>query len=314
MVLVGDGRLDLDAPVRRWIARRGDTGTVAPAARPLRRAAPRTSSSSAGCATRAPGDPRRAPGRPSPRASAATPPGAVAVYSDLGFIQLGAVLERAGGRAARGGVRASSSLGRSASPRATRRPPIGGAVATELDERGLVQGVVHDENAYFGGGVLGHAGLFATHRRCRRGSRRRSSTPPRSAARAVRADVVRRFFTERAAPGASWRLGWDTPSHTPGVSQAGDRWPRARRRRAHSASPGTSLWLDLAHRRWVVAADQPRAPDARGRDAPTGSRRCAARSTTRRSPCSTARDVPMWHAPTTCARPFGSVATWLAGC
>src|SRR5947199_412067 len=40
--------------------------------------------------------------------------------------------------------------------------PIAGAVATELDERGLVCGLVHDENAYFAGRICGHAGVFAS--------------------------------------------------------------------------------------------------------------------------------------------------------
>ena len=42
-----------------------------------------------------------------------------------------------------------------------------------------------------------------------------------------------------------------TPSHTPGVSQAGDRWPRTGAV-GHTGFTGTSLWLDLPHRRWVA--------------------------------------------------------------
>ena len=87
-------------------------------------------------------------------------PGERVVYSDLGFIALGAVLERSGG----------SSLASLAAhafrdcaqfrPRASLRPQI---PATEYDDwRGRVQGFVHDEKAYLMGGVAGHAGLFAT--------------------------------------------------------------------------------------------------------------------------------------------------------
>ena len=64
-------------------------------------------------------------------------------------------------------------------------------------------------------------------------------------------DVAERFITDAPLPGAAWRLGWDTPSTTPGVSQAGDRWPRTGAV-GHTGFTGTSIWLDLAHRRWVV--------------------------------------------------------------
>ena len=62
---------------------------------------------------------------------------------------------------------------------------------------------------------------------------------------------MNRFLTERAARGTSWRLGWDTPSPTPGVSHAGDRWPRTGAV-GHLGFTGTSLWLDLTRRRWVA--------------------------------------------------------------
>ncbi len=87
-------------------------------------------------------------------------PGERVVYSDLGFIALGALLERTAG----------SSLATLAAnafapplrfrPSAARRAAI---PATEEDEwRGRVQGFVHDEKAYLMGGVAGHAGLFGT--------------------------------------------------------------------------------------------------------------------------------------------------------
>jgi CubicO group peptidase (beta-lactamase class C family) len=165
-----------------------------------------------------------------------------AVYSDLGYIVLGAVLEAAGGlplarlfeRHVAGPLHLSARYATSL---------VDGAVATELDERGLVCGLVHDENAYEGGGMFGHAGLFAS-----------LDDVARFAAAIVMpgsAFSPDRFFATAPVPGASWRLGWDTPSHTPGVSAAGDRWPRERAV-GHMGFTGTSIWLDLAHRRWVV--------------------------------------------------------------
>lgn len=150
------------------------------------------------------------------------PPGGERVYSDLGFIMLGAMLGPIDDLFAQ---RIAEPLGLSArfAPE-----PIANAVATELDERGLVCGLVHDENCYYGGRVHGHAGLFAS------------------------IDDVAKFAASSVArgPTASW-LGWDTPSPTPGVSQAGDRWPRAHAY-GHTGFTGTSLWIDLPNRRWVA--------------------------------------------------------------
>lgn len=88
-------------------------------------------------------------------------PGERVVYSDLGFIALGAVLARIAGIAleplVEGELRALGSA------RVTfARHARGEAIpATERDAwRGLVQGRVHDEKAALAGGVAGHAGLF----------------------------------------------------------------------------------------------------------------------------------------------------------
>lgn len=91
----------------------------------------------------------------------AAAPGERVIYSDLGFIALGAAIERATGRslaAAAASAFPRPSLG--FVPRAAERAAI---PATEDDGwRGRVQGFVHDEKAYLMGGTAGHAGLFGT--------------------------------------------------------------------------------------------------------------------------------------------------------
>jgi CubicO group peptidase (beta-lactamase class C family) len=252
MVLVGDGALDLDAPVRRWLPGAATTGTVR-----------HLLGHAAGCAAHveffralAPGD----HGGPEPRGALidlaarhpAGPPGAQAVYSDLGFLVLGAVLERAAGlpldEAFRRAVAEPLGLSGARFPGAT---PLPGAVATELDDRGLVAGRVHDENAYFGGGICGHAGLFATIGDVAAFAAALVDTAAGRPRGRWRPDVVRRFLADAPVPGATWRLGWDTPSPVPGVSHAGDRWPRTGAV-GHTGFTGTSLWLDLPRRRWVA--------------------------------------------------------------
>ncbi|HVR46674.1 MAG TPA: serine hydrolase [Candidatus Binatia bacterium] len=87
-------------------------------------------------------------------------PGERVIYSDLGFIALGVVLERTYGRSLAALARASFT------PTPMFRPPFLQRLdipATEDDGwRGRVQGFVHDEKAYLMGGVAGHAGLFGT--------------------------------------------------------------------------------------------------------------------------------------------------------
>jgi serine-type D-Ala-D-Ala carboxypeptidase len=88
-------------------------------------------------------------------------PGDRVIYSDLGFIALGTILERATGRSLSSTLhdRFDSATLRYG-VRSTERSAI---PATESDAwRGRVQGTVHDEKAHLMGGVAGHAGLFGT--------------------------------------------------------------------------------------------------------------------------------------------------------
>jgi serine-type D-Ala-D-Ala carboxypeptidase len=249
MVLVADGRLDLDAPVRRYLPDAATTGTVR-----------QLLGHTAGCAAHVEffrrlrvethTDPypvlvSRAEREP------CGPAGVAPVYSDLGFIQLGAVLERAGGARLEAMFAELVAGPLSLAARYATTDPIDGAVATELDERGLVCGLVHDENCFYGGGVAGHAGLFGSIDDVARFAAAIVETAAGSPRGRFVPDVVNRFFTDAPTAGSTWKLGWDSPSSTPGVSQAGDRWPRTGAV-GHTGFTGTSLWLDLPRRRWVA--------------------------------------------------------------
>jgi CubicO group peptidase (beta-lactamase class C family) len=88
-------------------------------------------------------------------------PGERVVYSDLGFLALGAVLARRTGLALEPLVeRELRALG-AENVTFARFLRVDETPATEHDAwRGLVQGRVHDEKAALAGGVAGHAGLF----------------------------------------------------------------------------------------------------------------------------------------------------------
>lgn len=177
-------------------------------------------------------------------------PGSASVYSDLGFMLLGFVIERVLGRPMeewwRGEVMAESkrpTLDFIERPR-TAASVFGATVEvapTEEDPwRGrLLRGEVHDENAWALGGVAGHAGLFGTAEAVARSAQwwvegwESGDTTELSR-------LVRRF-TSRAAniPGSSRGLGWDTPSPP---SSSGRWFPS--QSFGHLGFTGTSLWVD----------------------------------------------------------------------
>ncbi|MEW2165054.1 serine hydrolase domain-containing protein [Streptomyces sp. NPDC007084] len=91
------------------------------------------------------------------------------LYSDLNLILLQFVLERVSGRPL--DVLVRDGITRPLGMNATAFGPCPGAAATEDQrrpwgkaDRGMLRGVVHDENAWALGGVAGHAGLFSTAR------------------------------------------------------------------------------------------------------------------------------------------------------
>jgi CubicO group peptidase (beta-lactamase class C family) len=246
MLAVDDRRLDLDAPVQRYVpAFRGsgkESVTVRrllahasglPGWRPLFRET----------ATRA-------------EALALTdstpleaPPGARELYSDLGAIVLTQAVEAVEGERidALLARRVFGPLGLASlrySPPPEWMPRI---APTENDPwRGhVLRGEVHDENAARLDGVSGHAGLFGDAddlvafgewmlARSRGGARRAATDA------LVRRATIREF-TRRAdvVAGSSRALGWDLPSP---ASSAGARLSPSSF--GHTGFTGTSIWID----------------------------------------------------------------------
>ena len=106
----------------------------------------------------------------------------------------------------------------------------------------IIQGAVHDENAYALGGYSGHAGLFGTAKAVYslvdllRGHWRGQRDDY------LRPETVRSFFTRQGiAAGSTWALGWDTP--TPDNSSSGKHF--SAKSVGHLGFTGTSMWMDL---------------------------------------------------------------------
>jgi len=173
------------------------------------------------------------------------PPGDSTVYSDLGMILLGKVIERVSGKPLDQFCREEifEPLGMRDTyfcPPESLRYRI---APTEFDPwRGrLVHGEVHDENAYALGGVAGHAGLFSTARDLATFLQMVLNGGVYGHTRLAKFKTVRLFTSRQNVPPYSTRaLGWDTPS--PEKSSAGEYF--STRSFGHLGFTGTSVWVD----------------------------------------------------------------------
>ena len=219
-------------------------------------------------------------------------PGTRAQYSDIGFIVLGAALERLAGESldlfcqrevfgplamvhttfnpptdARGQIPPTANeqetqdeecgAGAPAREISVAPPPVSAQSARAAFRQRIIQGEVQDENASALGGVAGHAGLFSTAEDLALFAHvlLQGGRP------VLRPETVALFTRRESTPPATSRtLGWDTPSPP---SQSGKHFgPRSF---GHLGYTGTSLWIDpdrqlsitlLTNRTWPDCSNQ----------------------------------------------------------
>lgn len=188
-------------------------------------------------------------------------PGAAAVYGDLDFIVLGALVEAVAKQPL--DVFCESRIFTRLALHDTRFFPIpvdGSPAAPDVVRRRvaatencpwrerIIWGEVHDPNASAMGGVAGHAGLFSTADDVMRFAQLfldawHGRNPSLPNAR------VREFSTRQHLPADSdWALGWDTP--TKGASSSGQYF--SENSVGHLGFTGTSVWIDLSRELIVV--------------------------------------------------------------
>ena len=199
-------------------------------------------------------------------------PAVAAVYGDLDFIVLGAIVEAVSGQsldafcedrifaplglgetrfhpgevAAAAGLSAEAGIPSEPLAETTRRR-VAATESCPWRDR-ILWGEVHDPNASAMGGVAGHAGLFSTADDVMRFAQiwldawhgRTELLPKRT---------VREFSSRQQSPeGSDWALGWDTP--TPGQSSSGSHFSPTSI--GHLGFTGTSVWIDLEREAIVV--------------------------------------------------------------
>ncbi|HET6842519.1 MAG TPA: serine hydrolase domain-containing protein [Candidatus Angelobacter sp.] len=189
-----------------------------------------------------------------------TDPLTAAEYSDIGFILLGVALERMTGEPLNEFCRREIFLPLGLNhtgykPSDEWKSLIPPAVDDQTFRHRVIQGEVHDENAWVMEGVAGHAGVFATARDVSVFTHCVMS----GGAPLLRPETVQ-FFTRRQPQpwGTSRALGWDTPSSP---SQSGRYFSPSSY--GHLGYTGTSLWIDPVRQLSVTLLTNRTWPDCR---------------------------------------------------
>jgi CubicO group peptidase (beta-lactamase class C family) len=240
MIFVDEGRLDLDAPLSTWFPAFAGPGRGGARVHHLL-------SHSSGLPAWAPLS-RESRGKEGVIQAVLArdleyEPGTRSVYSDLGMILLGQIIEHQGGEAldqlARRRVFEPLGMRDTAY-----RPPasVRERVASTGEDRWrgrVLRGEVQDENAYWMGGVAGHAGLFGTAPNLARFCEMLLRGGDWGGRRLVRSETVDWFARRVEISGSTRTLGWETP--------AGDRWAGggwSARAFGHTGLTGTVVWID----------------------------------------------------------------------
>jgi beta-N-acetylhexosaminidase len=179
-------------------------------------------------------------------------PGTKEVYSDLGIILMAEIIERLTGRTLDDLAKTAifSLLGMQ---NTMYRPPkrIWPTIApTEIDNNlrhRLVQGEVHDENAFAIGGVSGHAGLFSTAPDLAAFCQMLLNGGIYAHQRILRRATIAQFTSPQQLSGGTRTLGWAVP--TEGGS-SGHYF--SAHSFGHTGFTGTSIWIDPDRQLFVV--------------------------------------------------------------
>ena len=170
-------------------------------------------------------------------------PGDTIIYSDIGAIILGKIVETISGSPLDQYVDSLifSPLGMNTTTYNPSSRKYHRIVPTEIDDSGLlIKGFVHDENARSLDGVAGHAGLFSTAKDLSLFSQMMLNEGIYDWTRIFKSETVK-LFTQKSPnqSNLSRALGWDTPS---GYSSGGVYLSNSSF--GHTGFTGTSLWID----------------------------------------------------------------------
>jgi CubicO group peptidase (beta-lactamase class C family) len=180
-------------------------------------------------------------------------PGRQVEYSDLNFIALGEIIQRLTGETLDDYAKQNifDPLGMDESmynpPKALRANVAPTENNTTYRNR-LLQGEVHDENAFAMGGVSGNAGLFSSVKDASIFSQMLLNGGIYDYKRILNRSTIQQFTTRVEIGDSARTVGWDVP--TPPNSSGGHLLsPSAF---GHTGFTGTSIWIDPERELFVV--------------------------------------------------------------
>jgi CubicO group peptidase (beta-lactamase class C family) len=178
-------------------------------------------------------------------------PGTRMVYSDLGAILMGQIVQRVSGQRIDAYAREHvfGPLKMDDTQYLPDKALLPRIAPTEVDpwRQRQIRGEVHDENAFMLGGVSGHAGLFSTAHDVTRLTQAYLNGGTLDGARIWSPETIKLFTTVQDSTFSNRALGWETPN---GNNSAG----RMMKRPAfgHTGFTGTSIWVDPTNDLFVV--------------------------------------------------------------
>ena len=190
-------------------------------------------------------------------------PGTVFIYSDINFILLGEIVQRVSGQPLEKFV--VEEVYRPLKMKDTRYLPFRAdkprIAPTERVGTNMLRGVVHDPTARAMGGVAGHAGLFTTAADLARFARMMLNHGELDGTRLFLADTVSTMTAVQspAVVKAKRGFGWDIDS---GYSRRGEVFPLGSY--GHTGFTGTAIWIDpYSQTFWLLLSNRVH-PDGRG--------------------------------------------------
>lgn len=261
MLLLERGVIELDAPVSRYLPEFRNGGKEPTTIRHL---LTHTSGLRPGIETKSDWSGQAAAIQKACAETVQTPPGTAFRYSDINFIVLGEVVQRAGktslaefvAREIYGPLKMGDTGYRPSKDNQARIAP------TEVVEGVPLRGVVHDPTARKMGGVAGHAGLFTTAADLARYARMLLNLGELDGVKVFQPETVKLMTSVQSPETAGTRrgLGWDIDSAYSGPR--GDLFPAGSY--GHTGWTGTSLWIDPFSRTFVIFLSNRNHPEERG--------------------------------------------------
>lgn len=195
-------------------------------------------------------------------------PGTRFIYTDVGYIVLGRIVEKLTGQPldemARLWIFDPLGMKESGYRRMSKHKDleVSRMAPTEREGNGILRGIVHDPRGRGLDGVAGHAGLFSSSPDVMRYAQMLLLGGQLDGKRILKQETVRLMTLARHVPGGGMRsYGWDID--TSYSAPRGDRFPVGLSF-GHTGYTGTSLWIDPTSQTIVIILTNRVHPDDKG--------------------------------------------------